>query len=143
MDTVESNEDEDGESLYLVNYSGEKRYLLDHAQYIVKKIIDSFEQRYGNLFGKDANVNINSEEGSRVLFDVDFLLNCNVWQNSEETEKENCDRQLKSLRNMISRYGGMEILASITEDEIVENFLSILRYGLQNFNLTGIGVYDF
>ena len=37
----------------------------------------------------------------------------------------------------------MEILASITEDEIAESFLSILRYGLQNFNLTGIGVYDF
>ena len=37
----------------------------------------------------------------------------------------------------------MEILASITEDEIAESFLSIVRYGLQNFNLTGIGVYDF
>ena len=44
---------------------------------------------------------------------------------------------------MISRYGGREILASITEDEIVENFLSIVRYGLKYFNLTGIGVYYF
>ena len=44
---------------------------------------------------------------------------------------------------MISRYGGMEILASITEDEIVESFLSILKYGIKYFNLTGIGVYDF
>ena len=44
---------------------------------------------------------------------------------------------------MISRYGGREILASITEVEIVENFLSIVRYGLKYFNLTGIGVYYF
>ena len=44
---------------------------------------------------------------------------------------------------MISRYGGMEILASITGDEIVESFLSIVRYGFKHFNLTGIGVYDF
>ena len=74
IDVIESNEDEDGESLYqghkLVNYSREKHVLLDHAQYIVKKIIDCFEQRYGNLFGKKANVNINSDEGGRVLFDV-------------------------------------------------------------------------
>ena len=44
---------------------------------------------------------------------------------------------------MISRYRGMEIIASITEDEIVESFLSIVMYGLIYFNLTGIGVYDF
>ena len=37
----------------------------------------------------------------------------------------------------------MEILASLTEDEIVESFLSIVRYGLKYFNLTGIGVDDF
>ena len=82
VDAVESNEDEDGEPLYqghkVMNYSWEKRYLLDQAQYIVKKIIDCFEQRYGNIFGKDANVNINSDEGDRVLFDVASLLNCNV-----------------------------------------------------------------
>ena len=109
----------------------------------MKKITDCFEQRYGNLLGTDANVNINSDEGGRVLFDVVCHLNCNVWQNSGETKEESCDRQLKSLRNMILRYGGMEILASITEDEIVESFLSIVRYGLKYFNLTGIGVYDF
>ena len=96
IDVAESNEEEEGETLSqghnLVNYSREKRYLLDHAQYIVKKIIDWFEQRYGNLFGKDANVNIKSDESDRILFDVAWLLNCNVWQNSGEIEEESCDR---------------------------------------------------
>ena len=36
----------------------------------------------------------------------------------------------------------MEILTSITEDEIVESLLSIVRYGLKYLNLNGIGVYD-
>ena len=121
----------------ILNYSREKRYLLDPTQYIMKKI-DCFEQRYDNLFGKDANVNINSDEGDHVLFDVAYLLNCNIWQNSGETEEESCNRQLKSLRNMISRYGGIEILASITEVEIVESFLSIVRDGRKYFNSTGI-----
>ena len=57
IDVIESNEDEDGKPLYqrhkLVNYSRKKCYLLDHAQYILKKITDSFEQRYSNIFGKD------------------------------------------------------------------------------------------
>ena len=46
IDVVESNEDEDGEPLCqghkLVKYSIEKLYLLDHTQYIAKKIIDCF-----------------------------------------------------------------------------------------------------
>ena len=82
--------------------------MLDHAQYTVKKITDCFEQHYRNLFGRDANVNINLDKGDHVLFDVACLLNCNIWKNLGETE-ESCDQQLKSLRNMISRYGGMEI----------------------------------
>ena len=60
-----------------------------------------------------------------------------------EAEEESCDWQLKFLRNMILHDGEMEILASTTEDEIVESFLLIVRYGLKHFNYTGIGVYDF
>ena len=74
------------------------------------------------------------------MFDVACLLNCNVWQNLGEAEEESCDWL---LRNMILHYGEMEILASSTEDEIIESFLLIVRYGLKYFNLTGIGVYDF
>ena len=37
----------------------------------------------------------------------------------------------------------MKIVASITEDEIVESFLSIVMYGLKYLSLTGAGVYDF
>ena len=109
----------------------------------MKKRIDCFEQRYGNLFGKNAKVNINSGEGDRVLFGVACLLNCNVWKNSGQTEEEDCDRQLKLLRNMISPYGVMEILASITEYEIVESYLTIVRYELKYFNLTSTVVYEF
>ena len=53
IDTVSSGEDE--EPLYqghkLMNYSREKRYLEDHAAYIVQTVIDCFQRRYGNLFG--------------------------------------------------------------------------------------------
>ena len=110
IDAIESNEDEDGEPIYqgckLVNYSIEKWYLLDHGQYILKNLKDCFEQRYNNLFGKDANININFDKGDHVLFDVSCLLNWNVWQNSGEAEEESCDWQLKLFQNMILYYGG-------------------------------------
>ena len=110
IDAIESNEDEDGEPIYqgckLVNYSIEKWYLLDHGQYILKNLKDCFEQRYNNLFGKDANININFDKGDHVLFDVSCLLNWNVGQNSGEAEEESCDWQLKLFQNMILYYGG-------------------------------------
>ena len=109
----------------------------------MKKIIDCFKQRHGKLFSKDANVSFNSDESGSVLFDVACILNCHVWRNSGEIEEEICDRQLKFLRNIISCYEGMEILASITENEIVERFLSIVKYGFICFNLSVIGVCDF
>ena len=90
-----------------------------------------------------ANININSDEGDNLLFHIACLLNCKVWQNSGEAEQESCDWQLKLLQNITSRYGEMEILASITEDEIFESFLSIVWYELKYFKLTGIGLYDF
>lgn len=100
IDAIESNEDEEGHKLVnysigqgrkLINYSIEKWYLLDHGLYIVKNLKDCFEQCYNNLFGKDANININFDEGDRVLFDVSCLLNWNVWQNSGKAEEESCD----------------------------------------------------
>ena len=83
--SVTETEEEEGEPLYqghkLMYYSREKRYLEDHAPYIIEKIISCFEQRYGNLFGGDEvfNVNVNSDEGDRIQFDITCDLNCNVW----------------------------------------------------------------
>ena len=109
----------------IVNYSREKRYLLDHAQYITKKI-DCFEQRYDYHFGKDANVNINSDEGDHV------------WQNSGKQKKKVVIDSSNRLEIWFRVMGGIEILAPTTEDEIVECFLSIVRDGLKYFNSTGI-----
>ena len=77
-----------------------------HKIFWKKKKIDCFEERYGNLFGKDANVNNNLDEGDHILFDVACLLNCNVWQNLGETEEKSCDRQLKFLFELWFRVMG-------------------------------------
>ena len=82
-DLIESNED-DGDALYQdqkVNYYlREKKYIKDHIIEITHAIILCYERRYGNLYSatSSAEVNINADEGDRILFDVCRVLNCNV-----------------------------------------------------------------
>ena len=92
-------------------------------------------------------MNVNSDEGDRILLDVACLLNCNVWRspNSEEhaCEEDSCERRLSLLMKMFNRYHEMEILAPITEDEITESFLAIVRYGLKYFKMISVDVLEF
>ena len=149
VDAIET--DEDNEPMYqgqkVKYYSVQKRYLEDHAVHIIEKIIGCFEQRYGNLFGEEEshNVNVNSDEGDRILFDVTCLLNCNVWcKPGEDADEDDLyEKQLASLKNIFHRYRGMEILASFTEDQVVDSFLAIVRYGLKYYNMRNIDVLEF
>lgn len=148
IDSISANEDE--EPLYqgqkLMYYSREKRYLEDHAAHIIEKIIGCFEERYGNLFGGEETyeVNVNSDEGDRILFDVTCLLNCNVWcKPGEGTEEDLYEKQLASLSKLFARFRDMEILAPFTEDQVVDSFLAIVRYGLKYFSIQNVDVLGF
>ena len=152
---AESQEDENGENpgaaMYqnqkILYYSREKRFLEDHAVQIIEKIVDCFKQRYGNLFDDDEtySVNVNSDEGDRVLFDVARLLNCNAWvtNSDDSTEEEAFEIQLASLSTMYWRYATMPVFAAITEDEMVSSFLSIVRHGLKYYKVRSIDVIEF
>ena len=73
------------------------------------------------------------------------FLNCNVWRNpgSEESEEDNGERQLSWLMKMFNRYQEMEILVLITEVEITESFLSIVRCDLKYFKMISVDVLEF
>lgn len=103
VDSIESSEG--GGNFFQdqkLNYhSREKWYLEDHAAYIIELIIGSFEECCGNLFSghhKTINMNINSDDGERVLFDVTRILNWNVWHTSNiSTEDEDYSLQQQFL----------------------------------------------
>ena len=69
---IESN-DEDGEPMYqnqkVQFYSREKCFIEDIVQ-IIETVVSCFEKRYGILYS-------NLEETS--IFDVCYILNCDVW----------------------------------------------------------------
>ena len=83
---IESN-DEDGEPMYqnqkVQFYSREKRFIEDHIVQIVERVVSCFEKRYGNLYSnlEETSINIPSDDGDRIIFDVCHILNCNVWPN--------------------------------------------------------------
>ena len=82
--TISSGKNE--ESIYQgnkhINYSREKRYLEDHAAYIMQTIIDFLKGgtvTYLGEGGEKYEVKVNSDKGDRILYYVTCLLNCNVW----------------------------------------------------------------
>ena len=64
-------------------YSREKRFVEDHIVQIAERVVSYFEKRYGNLHSdlEETSINIPSDDGDRIIFDVCPILNCNVWPN--------------------------------------------------------------
>ena len=58
-----------------MNYSREKRYLEDHAAYIVQTIINCFERLYCNLFGGEEKYEVNVNSLSNHLT-LSFIYIC-------------------------------------------------------------------
>ena len=150
-DSVSENGEEDGDPSYqghkLKYYSREKRYLEDHGAHIIEQIIGCFEQRYGNLFGGDEvyKVNVNSDEGDRILFGITCVLNCNVWCKPVEgtSEEDSHTNQLASLKKLFNRYREMGVFAAFNEEQVIESFLSVVRYGIKYFNVKNVDVLEF
>ena len=75
--TISSGKNE--ESIYQgnkhMNYSKEKRYLEDHAAYIVQTIVYCFERLYCNLFGGEEKYEINENSLSNYLT-LSFIYIC-------------------------------------------------------------------
>ena len=90
INEIESNSEYDGEPLYqnqkVYYYSREKQYIKNHCLEIVDAIISCYEERYGNLFDKDSTVNVHSDQGDTMLFEICRVLNCSLWPS-----KESCD----------------------------------------------------
>ena len=80
---IKSN-DEDGEAIYqnqkVQFYSREKRFIEAHMVQVVERAVSCFEKRYGNLCSnlQETSINIPSDEGDRIIFDLCRLLNYNV-----------------------------------------------------------------
>ena len=78
------SKDEDDEPMYqnqkVQFYSREKYFIEDHIAQIVERVVSCFGKRYGNLYSnlEETSINIPSDDGDCIIFDMCSILNCNV-----------------------------------------------------------------
>ena len=128
-------------------YSREKRFIEDHIVQIVERVVSCFEKRYGNLYSnlEETSINIPSDDGDRIIFDVCHILNCNVWPNvtDDSDTATQYSLQLAALITVFNRYKDIDVMKCYTEDDVLSSFLAVLRYAHQYFNTSNINPIEF
>ena len=95
-------------------YSREKRFIEDHIVQIVERVVSCFEKRYGNLYSnlEETSINIPSDDGDRIIFDVCRILNCIVWPNATDDSDTatQYSLQLAALITVFNRYKDIDVI---------------------------------
>ena len=115
--------------------------------YRLLKELSCFEKRYGNLYSnlEETSINIPSDDGDRIIFDVCHILNCNVWPNvtDDSDTATQYSLQLAALITVFNRYKDIDVMKCYTEDDVLSSFLAVLRYAHQYFNTSNINPIKF
>ena len=109
--------------------------------------MSSFEKRYGNLYSnlEETSINIPSDDGGRITFDVCRILNCNVWPNvtDDSDTATQYPLQLAALITAFNRYKDIDVMKCYTEDDVLSSFLAVLHYAHRYFTTYNINPIEF
>ena len=94
---------------------------------MVQAIFSCFEEWYGNLYSGEtaAEVNVSSDHGDHILFDMCCILNYNLWP-KPTSNIEAYIVQLNAFKNVFDHYSGMEVFKVSTVDDVTEGFCSYI-----------------
>ena len=82
------------------------------------------------------SVNMNSDEGDHIVFDICRILNCNFCQLTDNSSTEKAySVQQATLATVFHWYKAMEILKSCTEADGRDSFHVVSRYTYKYFDL--------
>ena len=114
-------------------YSREKRFIEDHIVQIVERVVSCFEKRYGNLYSNlgETSINISSDDGDHIIFDVCRILNCNVWPNvtDDSDTATQYSLQLAALITVFNRYKDIAVIKCYTQDiSLVVSLMSFVMH---------------
>ena len=92
-----------------------------------------FEKRYGNLYSnlEETSINIPSDDGDRIIFDVCRILNCNVWPNvtDDSDTATQYSLQLAALITVFNRYKDIAVMKCYTQDiSLVVSLMSFVMH---------------
>ena len=117
-----------------VNYISVKKNIQSHVLEVVQAI-------YYLLFSKAA-VNVNSDHGHRIVFDICYILNCNLWLKPTSNE-EAYIVWLNAFKNVFDHCSGIEVFTVFTVDDVTEGFLTITSYTYRYFDIPNIKPVEF
>ena len=132
----------DGEKTYqdhkLNNFTQAKYYIQNHAFDIVSKILTYFDNYFASIFEQsELHSGKPSEEGDKIIFDVCMTLNCCVWANiTPDGDLKPLSNQLKSFKNLFSRYYNMDVFKEIMWQTLSDGFIDIIHYANCYFSIT-------
>ena len=150
INAIEENIEEE-EPIYqghkVNRYLQEKQYIKNHAVEIVERIISCFEQRFGNIYSEDARpFNEVADDGDNIIFDVCLILNTGVWpkldDNSEENDENVLEKQLNAVKRISQRYCKMKAFHSVTQYEVSDGYIEVVKYASRYFNTVGTNPID-
>ena len=86
---------------------------------MLQTIISCFEKWYGNLYSgeTEAEVNVNSDHGDRILVGVCRILNCNLWPKAT-SNVEAYIVKLNTFNKVFDCHSGMEVFKVFTIDDV-------------------------
>ena len=134
-------EENDGEKTYqdqkFNNFTQAKDYIQNHASDIVSKIITCFNAYFTNIYKQnELHSDKPSEEGDKIIFDVCMALDCCVWPNiTPDGDLKPLSNQLKSFKNLFSRYCNMDVFKNITWQALPDGFIDIVHYANRYFSI--------
>ena len=107
---------------------------------IVERVVSCFEKCYGNLYSnlEETSINIHSDDGDRIIFDLCGMLSCNVWLNSTDDTDTATQYylQLAALITVSNRYRNIDVTKCYTEDDVLRGFHAVLHYAHRYFNIS-------
>ena len=76
------------------------------------------------------------DDGENIIFDVCLILNTTVWPKLDDTTDDEVvlEKQLSAVKRVYQRYYRQKASAAVTEEEIINSFIDILKYASPYFN---------
>ena len=128
----------------LIIISVKKKYIQNYVLEMVQAIISCFKKRYGNLNSHktEAAVSNNSDQGDRILFDVYFILNCNLYP-IPTSNVEAYIVQLNGFKNVKTAAVAWKVFIVFPVEDVTEGFSAITSYAYRYFEITNIKPMEF
>ena len=112
------------------SFTLEKNDLQKIILYRLFKELSCFEKHYGNLYSnlKETSMNIPSDDGGHIIFDVCHILICNIWPNVNSDTATQYSLQLAVLIAIFNQYKDIDVMKCYTENDVLSSFLSFIMH---------------